>query len=180
MLSPTPASQRSDPAITAGPPADEAGGILTIDLSALEANYKTLRSASVPAECAAVVKADGYGLGLEQVAGQLVANRAAAPSSSPIWPRASGCARCAATPRSTCSTACRTGTGQVFADHDLRPVLGSSAELAEWDAFSSGAKCGRRLRIHVDTGMNRLGISAEEAAAIAPRIDAETTASSCS
>ena len=46
-------------------------GILTIDLAALESNYKTLRSASTPAECAAVVKADGYGLGLEPVASHL-------------------------------------------------------------------------------------------------------------
>ena len=60
MLSPTPASAMSGSALTAGPPADEAGGILTVDLSALESNYKTLRSASTPAECAAVVKADGY------------------------------------------------------------------------------------------------------------------------
>ena len=49
MLSPAPASDTSDPTLTAGPPADEAGGILTIDLSALEQNYKTLRSAATPA-----------------------------------------------------------------------------------------------------------------------------------
>src|SRR5260370_8526829 len=45
----------------------EAGGILTIDLAALAANWKTLASTTVPVEYAAVVKGDGYGCGLEPV-----------------------------------------------------------------------------------------------------------------
>ena len=56
------------------------------------------------------------------------------------------------------------GTGQVFAEHNLRPVIGSTAELAEWDAFSGGAKWHGGFALHVDTGMNRLGVSVEEAA----------------
>src|SRR5262249_27641151 len=54
----------------APPPASdqtEAGGILTIDLAAIAANWKTLASMTVPVECAAVVKANGYGCGLEPV-----------------------------------------------------------------------------------------------------------------
>src|SRR5438105_6367460 len=42
----------------------EANGILTIDLDAIVANWRLLESKSVPAECAAVVKADAYGCGL--------------------------------------------------------------------------------------------------------------------
>src|ERR671935_219056 len=45
----------------------EAGGLLTIDLAAVESNWKRLASLTVPVECAAVVKADGYGCGLEPV-----------------------------------------------------------------------------------------------------------------
>src|SRR5438874_9682812 len=45
----------------------EASGILTIDLGAVAANWKTLASMTVPVECAAVVKGDGYGCGLEPV-----------------------------------------------------------------------------------------------------------------
>src|ERR1700730_3450626 len=59
---------------TMPPPAPgqaEAGGILTIDLAAIEANWKKLSSTTVPVECAAVVKADGYGCGLEQVTAKL-------------------------------------------------------------------------------------------------------------
>ena len=42
--------------------------MLTIDLAAIEANWKKLARRAMPAECAAVVKADGYGCGIEPVA----------------------------------------------------------------------------------------------------------------
>src|ERR1700746_2086084 len=45
----------------------EAGAILIIDLAAVGANWKMLASMTVPVECAAVVKANGYGCGLEPV-----------------------------------------------------------------------------------------------------------------
>src|SRR6201987_3991661 len=48
-------------------PEMEAGGILTIDLAAIEANWRMLSSRTVPIECAAVVKADAYGCVLEAV-----------------------------------------------------------------------------------------------------------------
>lgn len=170
MLSPTPASEISKTVPTSGPPAAEAGGVLTIDLSALEANYRTLSTAALPSECAAVVKADGYGLGLEPVAALLqqagcttffVADLSEGKRLRKIAPEAAIYILNGLPP----------GTGQVFADHNLRPVIGSSAELAEWDAFASGAKWQGGFALHVDTGMNRLGLSVEEAAAIAPRIN---------
>src|SRR5664279_2390080 len=61
-------SDRAERPITSGPPAAQAGGILTIDLAAIEANWRALSRRVMPAECAAVIKADGYGCGLEQVA----------------------------------------------------------------------------------------------------------------
>src|SRR5580765_5094253 len=45
----------------------EAGGLLSIDLAAIEANWRMLASTTVPVECAAVVKGDGYGCGIEPV-----------------------------------------------------------------------------------------------------------------
>ena len=48
-----------EPMVTAvGPPEDEAGGVLTVDLSAVEANWRALARRVSPAECSAVVKAD--------------------------------------------------------------------------------------------------------------------------
>src|SRR5674476_1384153 len=46
-------------------------------------------------------------------------------------------------------------------------------ELAEWDAFTSANQWHGGAALHVDTGMNRLGISVNEAAALAPRIRSE-------
>src|ERR1700684_936972 len=57
---------------TAGPLADpETGGTLTIDLDAVEANWRALAHKLLTVECAAVVKANAYGLGLEPVTAKL-------------------------------------------------------------------------------------------------------------
>ena len=42
--------------------------VLTVDLGAIAANYRRLKEYVAPAECAAVVKADAYGLGMAAVA----------------------------------------------------------------------------------------------------------------
>ena len=161
-----------DQDFTAGPPAAEAGGTLTVDLGALEANWRALARRATPAECAAVVKANGYGCGLEQVAHRLaqggcktffVADLAEAARARSAAPEAAIYVLNGLMP----------GTAPSFAKVRARPVIGSLVELAEWDAFvaSSGWQGGAAL--HVDTGMNRLGISPNEAAALAPRIRAE-------
>ena len=51
-----------------GPGPHLAGGRLTIDLAALAWNYRFLAQRSAPAQAAAVVKADAYGLGLAPAA----------------------------------------------------------------------------------------------------------------
>ena len=59
------------------------------------------------------------------------------------------------------------GSGPTLAAHALRPVLGSREELEEWAAL--GAEAGRPLAaaLHIDTGMNRLGLTVPEALALA-------------
>jgi len=155
-----------------GPLASEAGGLLTINLSAIEANWTALGRRAMPAECAAVIKADGYGCGIEPVARTLAA---------------AGCKTFfvadlteARRVRSIASEAAiyvlnglPPGTASAFAKTRARPVIGSLVELAEWDAFCSANNWHGGAALHVDTGMNRLGISADEAAALAPRIRAE-------
>jgi alanine racemase len=47
--------------IGGGPDFHLAGGVLTVDLSALIENYRELARLSAPATTAAVVKADAYG-----------------------------------------------------------------------------------------------------------------------
>ncbi|MEO0973118.1 MAG: alanine racemase, partial [Pseudomonadota bacterium] len=53
--------------LTAEAPPPAGGGWVDVDLSALAANYDTLVRLVAPAACAATVKADAYGLGLEAV-----------------------------------------------------------------------------------------------------------------
>ena len=159
-------------AVTAGPPAAEAGGILTVDLAAIEANWRALGRRAMPAECAAVVKADGYGCGLEPVAQRLaragcrsffVADLYEARRLRAVVPDAAIYVLTGLLPT----------TAPGFAEANARPVIGSMVELAEWDAFCSGQDWRGGAALHVDTGMNRLGISVDEAAALAPRIRAE-------
>src|SRR5437764_14516392 len=44
-----------------------ATGVLTVDLDAIVANWRKLEKTAVPAECAAVIKADAYGCGVDAV-----------------------------------------------------------------------------------------------------------------
>src|SRR5689334_13328245 len=152
--------------------APDAGGILTIDLGSLVANWQELGRRATPSECAAVIKADGYGCGIEPVTrallqagcktffvadlGEARRVRAAAPDAA-IY----------------VLNGLLPGTAAAFPGIRARPVIGSLVELAEWDAFCSTNQWRGGAALHVDTGMNRLGISADEAAALAPRIRAE-------
>src|SRR3972149_3733975 len=60
-------------------------------------------------------------------------------------------------------------TAAVYPELRARPAIGSMQELAEWDAFCSANGWHGGAALHVDTGMNRLGISADEAGAAAAR-----------
>jgi len=157
---------------TASADSAEAGGILTIDLGALAANWKILASTTVPVECAAVVKGDGYGCGLEPVTRTL--SRAGC-STFFVADVAEG-----RRVRAVASDAAIyvlngliPGSAQAFAADYLRPVINSATELAEWDAFVATRNWRGGAALHVDTGMNRLGITPEEAVAIAPRLQSE-------
>src|SRR5439155_26755098 len=55
-------------------PAARAGAILEIDLAGIAANWRLLARQAAPAKCAAVVKANGYGLGAAPVARALAAS----------------------------------------------------------------------------------------------------------
>src|SRR5688572_24725884 len=66
-----PAAAIPEPVTAGGPPEAEAGGILTIDLAAIFDNYRSLAVRVMPTECAAVVKGDAYGCGIDQVTATL-------------------------------------------------------------------------------------------------------------
>jgi alanine racemase len=150
----------------------ETGGTLTINLAAIESNWRTLTHHTVTAECAAVVKADAYGLGLEPVTAKLaavgcktffVANLAEAR-------RVRGRAREATI---YVLNGFSPEGGPAFVDINARPVINTMTELAEWDSFVAARKWQGGAALHIDTGMNRLGISSGEAIALAPRVQTE-------
>jgi hypothetical protein len=66
-------SPEADGTVTAGPPEAETGATLTVDCAAIARNWKKLSDHAAPAECAAVVKADAYGCGIEPVVTALAA-----------------------------------------------------------------------------------------------------------
>ena len=137
-------------------------GTLTVDLDALVANWRALADrAGVPA--GGVVKADGYGLGAERVAGALaragcrdffvaVAEEGAAVRRA-VGPE----------PRIVVLSGHMAGDAELIAAHDLAPALNSVDQLTRQFEALPGAP----FAIQLDTGMNRLGLEAEEWAAVA-------------
>lgn len=137
-------------------PEAEAGGLLTIDLAALAANWRILRDRAVGAECAAVVKANAYGIGIEQAVPAL----AAAGCRTFFVAHLSEAIRVRKVARDAVIYVLNgllPGTAGTYVEHNLRPVLGSEPEIAEWAALN-------RLpaALHIDSGMARLGLSLPE------------------
>src|SRR6185295_19384367 len=62
------------------------------------------------------------------------------------------------------------GTARSYSDANLRPVIGSSPELDEWNAFRAASGWRGGAALHVDTGMNRLGFAHDEVAQLATRL----------
>lgn len=132
-------------------------GRLTIDLDAVAANWRLLAARSAPSECAAVVKADAYGLGIAAVAKRLaeagcrhffvattdegITLRALLPNAlisvlSPLLPVEAA----------------------AMVQHRLRAVLNHPGDLEAWRQHGGSLPAW----LHVDTGMQRLGYTPKE------------------
>jgi alanine racemase len=154
------------------PATPESGGTLTIDLAAIEANWHTLARQLLTAECAAVVKANAYGLGLEPVTAIL----ARAGCKTFFVADLAEARRVRSRAREATIYVLNGFTpdwGDGFIEINARPVINDTAELAEWDSFVAAHAWQGGAALHVDTGMRRLGISAAEAAALGPRAQTE-------
>jgi alanine racemase len=160
------------PEMPGAPNDPETGGTLTVDLDAIADNWQTLTRRLFAVECGAVVKANAYGLGLEPVTARLVkagcktffvADIAEARRARSRAPEAAIYVLNGFSP----------DAAQAFAELNAQPVINSTMELAEWDAFVATQGWRGGAAIHIDTGMNRLGMPAEEAAALALRLQQE-------
>ncbi|MDP3409562.1 alanine racemase [Bosea sp. (in: a-proteobacteria)] len=156
------------------PDADTCGTILTIDLGALVSNWRALQ-ARAGTEAAAVVKANAYGLGIEPA---VTALAAAGCKSFFVAHLSEGIRARAVAPDATIYilNGLLPGSGERYAAHDLSPVLGSAEELREWAGFRASGASVRPAALHLDTAINRLGLSASDGpgaiAALRSEIDA--------
>ncbi|QDP25727.2 alanine racemase [Bradyrhizobium cosmicum] len=147
------------------------GGVLTVDLDAIIANWRKLEKTAVPAECSAVIKADAYGCGAEQVSRAL--SKAGCKTFFVATIEEARKVR-GAVPEAAIYVlgGYFQNTGEHYASINCRPVIGDLNELAEWDVFCRRTGWTGGAAIHIDTGMNRLGLTLAEAQAIIPRINA--------
>lgn len=142
-----------------------ARAVLEIDLDALRANWAKLNEVAGRAECAGVVKADAYGLGLEEIASALAREGcktffvATIHEGQRVRTIAPGAAI-------YILDGLLADAEQHYAGFDLRPVLSSMPEIRDWAAFCAREGRRRPAAIHVDTGMNRLGLPREDIAAL--------------
>jgi alanine racemase len=152
-----------------------------IDTSALEENYRLLRSlAPASAECVAVVKANAYGHGISlctpaalragarwlAVASvdEAIAVRALAPSTR-------------ADARILAIGGVLPGWGAAVIDHGITPSIWTHQHLDELESAARAAPGGvASLPVHleIDTGMSRQGIHIEELSTLLARFTAQS------
>jgi alanine racemase len=149
--------------------AEHAGAILTIDLAAIGANYRLLRDKAPGAECAAAVKSNAYGLGVEPVARTLcnegcrhffVAQLDEGLELRRILDALGG-------PETEIAAiyvlnGIERGAESEYASARITPVLNSPGEIECWAAFARRDGGWREAVIHIDTGMQRLGLTQAE------------------
>lgn len=139
-------------------------GVLTIDLNYVVANWQLLAARVAPAACAAVVKANAYGLGME-------------PVSRALW--AAGCEvffvatadeglllrQLLPQAKIIVLGGVRPGREAEFIQAALWPSLFSVDAVARWLAACEGDKTAPCV-INVNSGMTRLGLELEETEAL--------------
>jgi alanine racemase len=166
-------------------PASRAGAVLDIDLGAVAANWRSLAERAAPAQCAAVVKANAYGLGAGPVARALARagvrlffvatldegialRRALAKGPIAKGPIAKG--PIDQRPEIAVLNGPFPGTEAEFVAHDLIPVLNHPGQIEDWARIGNRTSVGPSGNpppaiLHVDTGMARLGLTPREFAA---------------
>ena len=143
-----------------------APAILSIDVAALVDNWRLLARRAAPGDCAAVVKANGYGLGIETVAPPLYAAGCRVFFVAQIG---EGKALRALLPQADARIYVLNGLeakADPLADYSafrLAPAIGGAAELERWAAFARMQGRPPAAALHLDTGMNRLGFESLDA-----------------
>jgi len=138
-----------------------AGATLNIDLKVLQDNWRQLAAECGPARCSATVKGDAYGLGIEPVVRALKA--AGCGTFFVALPHEGVVVRAIAP---DCAVfvldGLLTGSAEYYAKNNLIPVLTSLDEIEEWASYCANTQQRLAGAVHIDTGINRLGLSAAD------------------
>ncbi|MDQ8700335.1 alanine racemase [Hyphomicrobium sp. LHD-15] len=148
----------------------EATGLITIDLDALQDNWRTLAKLVAPSECAGVVKADAYGLGASEIIPAL--NLAGCRTFFIATPEEGRAARqLAPDARLFALDGLLGGSASLLRAANVTPVLSSLPEIEEWVAEASQAGRPAPAALQIDSGLNRLGLSEADIKALVARPD---------
>jgi alanine racemase len=135
---------------------------LIVDLAALGRNHGRLSALAPGAQAAAVVKADAYGLDAERLGSALAAVGCRTFFTATASEGAALRAAVGPDARIFVLNGFRAEERALFAEHALIAVLNSPGEIAAFAQDAPGASA-----VHIDTGMNRLGLSLGEARTLA-------------
>jgi alanine racemase len=143
-----------------------AGAVLTVDLAALQANYRLISSKLAGgATASAVVKADAYGIGIGPAATALWAAGArdffVAHADEGVTLRGH-----LADARIHVLNGAHAGAEDAFLEYNLIPALNCLDDAARWRAFCVRVDRPLPCVLHVDTGMCRLGLDRREYARV--------------
>ena len=142
--------------------ATRAGAVLTVDLGAIVDNYRQLVQRTAGAVCAAVVKADAYGLGAAHVAPAL--QKAGAKEFFVAHVDEGLALRPSLSPhaRITVLHGARPDALAECVESGLRPVLNSMEQIAQLRALAERKGKALDAVLQLDTGMSRFGLSASD------------------
>jgi alanine racemase len=154
-----------NPSYDGGDPASPAGAVLEIDLGSIGENWRLLARLVAPAQCAAVVKANAYGLGAAPVARALAAVGCRMFFVASLDEGIDLRQALGAQPEIAVLNGPFPGAVSEFALHGLMPVLNHPGQIDEW----AEQRHAHPAILHVDTGMARLGLTAREFDALIER-----------
>ena len=142
---------------------DTANSFLEINIDLIADNYRLLKRELRGAECAATLKADAYGIGLAQVAKALVKTGCRTFFVATID---EGIELRAHLHKEKVTIAVLGGLlarcENIFEENNLMPVLNNLEQLRQWKNFNTSKDRKSPSMVHVDTGMNRLGLTSKE------------------
>ena len=136
---------------------------LTIDLDAVADNWRAIRALSAPAICAAVVKADAYGLGVQRV-GPCLHRAGCRHFFVASFDEARQLRQLLPSTDVQIYTLAGVFPGDELAcvELSIRPVLVSLEMLRRWASVASGTSLPAPSALKLNTGMNRMGLSAAD------------------